>query len=80
MATFLRLLAVVIVELCSLINPNGIGYSANNNKVYVVEGKNYCIQVLNSDLRPISILGGKGGGKGQFYRPHGVATDSTGRV
>ncbi len=60
--------------------PNGIAYSASNNKVYVVDRLNHCVQVLNSDFTFFNIFGRKGSGKGQFDQPRGVAIDSTGRV
>ena len=46
----------------------------------MADRENHRVQVLNSDLTFFSQFGKEGSGKGQFQNPHGVATDSTGRV
>ena len=60
--------------------PTEIAYNAKNRMVYVVEGWNHRVQILNSDLTFSSTLGKNGSGKGQFSRPLGIACDSTGKV
>ena len=51
-----------------------------NDKLYVVDGNNHRIQVLNSDLTLFNTFGSKGSHKGQFNHPRGIASDSTGEV
>jgi tripartite motif-containing protein 2/3/tripartite motif-containing protein 71 len=60
--------------------PTGIAFNASNNKVYVTDANKHRVQVLNSDLTFSSTFGKKGNGKGQFYRPWGIACDRTGKV
>ena len=50
----------------------------SNNKVYVADFGNNCIQVLHSDLTFSSTFGKEG--SGQFDCPQGIACDSTGNV
>ena len=64
----------------SLRLPYGITFNASNNKVYVADTNNHQVQVLNSDLTSSSVFGKRGGGKGQFNSPSGIACDSTRRV
>ena len=52
----------------------------SNNKVYVADLNNHCIQVLHSDLTFSSTFGKRGRGKGQFDSPQGIACDRTGNV
>ena len=58
-------------------NPSDIAIS---DKVYVAEGSNRRIQVLNPDLTFSHTFGKKGSGNGQFQYPHYIACDSTGKV
>ena len=57
-----------------------ITINAINNKVYVVDKENHCVQVLNSDLTFSSTIGKEGGQKGEFSHPCGIAYDSTGNI
>ena len=62
-------------------DPKDIALNTHNKKVYVVDNKNNCIQVLNSDLSFSNIFGGKRGSKkGNFRYPWGVTCDNTGNV
>ena len=54
-----------------------IAIAISNNKVYVADFNNHCIQFLHSNL---GTFGKKGSGKGQFNCPQGIACDSTGNV
>ena len=60
--------------------PQGIAYNASNDKVYVVDSGNGCIQILNSDLSYVGCFGEEGSGQGQFDDPQHLACDSTGNV
>ena len=60
--------------------PMEIAFNTVNKKVYVVDGSNDRVQILNSDLIFSRKFGKKGSGKGQFEGPHGIACDSTGNV
>ena len=66
-------------ELLQFSNVVDITINAINNKVYVVDKENNCVQVLNSDLTFSSTIG-KEGGQGEFDSPRGIACDSTGNV
>ena len=55
----------------------GIDCNAINNKVYVVDMKNHCVQVLNSDLTFSSTIGKQ---EGEFYSPWDITCDSTGNI
>ena len=57
-----------------------ITINAINNKVYVVDKENHCVQVLNSDLTFSGTIGKKGGQEGEFDSPRGIACDSTGNI
>ena len=48
--------------------------------MWLIHLANHHVQVLNYALRFISMFGREGSGKGQFDRPLGVTSDSTGRV
>ena len=61
-------------------HPTDIASNTSNNKVYVVDNWNICVQVLNSDLTFFSTFGMQGSGKGQFRDPRCIACDSTGKV
>ena len=61
-------------------NPAGIGIHPCNNKIYVVEYGNNCVQILNPDITFSSSFGCHGSGNGQFNHPYDVAFDSTGHV
>ena len=60
--------------------PFDVTFNATNNKVYVVDYWNDCVQVLNSDLIFSSTFGKKGSGKGQFNDLFSIACDSTGKM
>ena len=60
--------------------PTDITFNTSNNKVYVADNWEHCVQVLNSDLTFSSTFGKQGSGKKQFSRPCGIACDSTGNV
>ena len=60
--------------------PTDIAFNTSNNKVYVVDNENHCVQVLKSDLTFSSTFGKQGSGKGQFSDPWGITCDSTGKV
>ena len=57
-----------------------IAINTSNNKVYVVDYGNYCIQVLNSDLTFSNTFGKRGKNKGEFIYTLAIACDSTGNV
>ena len=57
-----------------------IAINTSNNKVYVVDNRNYRIQVLNSDLTFSNTFGKYGKNKGEFNFPWAIACDSTGNV
>ena len=57
-----------------------ITINAINNKVYVVDKENHCVQVLNSDLTFSSTIGKEGEQEGEFDSPRGIACDSTGNI
>ena len=57
-----------------------IAINTSNNKVYVVDYGNYCIQVLNSDLTFSNNFGECGTNEGEFDCPWAIACDSTGNV
>ena len=60
--------------------PNGITFNTSNNKVYVVDHGNHCVQILNSDLTFSSTFGKQGSDNKKFSYPSGIACDSTGKV
>ncbi len=60
--------------------PGGIAFNSSNNKIYVTDYNNHCVQVLNFDLTYSSTVGGRGSGNGEFYHPWGISCDSTGKV
>ena len=57
-----------------------IAFNTVNKKVYVVDGLNNCIQILNFDLTFFSYFGKSGSGKGHFKAPGDIACDSTGNI
>ena len=57
-----------------------IAINTSNNKVYVVDNNNHCIQVLNSNLTFSNTIGKYGSSKGEFSFPCAIACDSTGNV
>ena len=61
-------------------NPSGICFHTLNNKIYVTEYGNHCVQILNSDLTYFNSFGCRGKGRGQLNHPFDVAFDSTGNV
>ena len=62
-------------------SPSDVAFNAYNKKVYVVDNEYDRIQILNSDLTSVNIIGGKCGSKsGEFAYPWGVTCDSTGNV
>ena len=57
--------------------PMDVAFNTRNKKVHVLDSRNHCIQVLNSDLSFSNIIGGKDGTKnGEFAFPWGVTCDS----
>ena len=60
--------------------PRDIAINTRNNKVYVTDCVNHCIQVLNSDLTFSTTFGKQGESKGQFNSPYGITCDSAGNV
>ena len=60
--------------------PRGIAFNASNNKVYVADTDNHCVQVLNSDLTFSKVFGSLRSGKGRFSSPHGIVCDNAGKV
>ena len=65
-------------QLCK--SPYGITFNSTNNKVYITDMYNHCVQVLNSDLTFFSSFGSHGNGKGQFTCPQGITCDGAGNV
>ncbi len=61
-------------------SPDGIAFNSSNNKIYVADRGNHCVQVLNSDLTYSSTIGRQGSGNGEFSYPWGITCDSTGKV
>ena len=61
-------------------HPTGLAFNPVNKMVYVADRDKHCVQILNSDLTFSSVFGSKGGGKGQFSSPYGVACDNAGKV
>ena len=61
-------------------HPAGIMFNVYNNRVYVVDKGNCCVQILNSDLTFSSNFGKEGKSRGHFRKPLGIACDSTGKV
>ena len=62
------------------IHPTDLAFNVSNNKIYVVDDGNNCIQILNSDLTFFSAFGKAGNGRGQFSDVWGIACDNTGKV
>ena len=60
--------------------PYGIALNASNNKVYVLDACNNCVQVLSSNLAFSSTFGRGGSAKGQFHYPVAISCDRTGNV
>ena len=60
--------------------PVGIAIHPLNKKVYVTDGGNHRIQILNPDLTFSSSFGDKGRDNGQFQKPLDIAFDSSGHV
>ena len=60
--------------------PGAIAYNKTNRKLYVSDGCNHRVQVLNTDLTFHSSFGKQGSGKGNFENPAGIAFDLTGNV
>ena len=58
--------------------PMGIGVHPETQEIYVADFSNCRIQVLNPDLTFSRRFGSEGNGDGEFYKPWGVAFDSTG--
>jgi DNA-binding beta-propeller fold protein YncE len=54
--------------------------SDKDGYLYIVDVINTRVQVLNSDGKFVQFIGGWGVKKGEFFRPKGVALDSTNRV
>ena len=50
------------------------------DKVFVSDNTNYRIQVFTKEGTPLSMIGEKGTGKGQFQFPYGLTADSKGRL
>ena len=61
-------------------NPLYIAIHPDSRMVYVTEGNNHRVHVLNADLTFSSTFGSKGSGNGQFNGPYGICFDSTGNV
>ena len=57
-----------------------IAVNTTNNKVYIADSENGCIQVLNSDLTFSATFGKEGEDKGQISYPSAVTCDSAGNV
>ena len=61
-------------------DPRDIAINTRNNKVYVADCTNRCIQVLNSDLTFSTTFGNYGEDQGQFGFPSAITCDSAGNV
>ena len=59
-------------------SPDGIVVHPHTHKIYVADGYNGRIQILNSDLTLYSSFGRKGSNNGEFSQPLDIAIDSTG--
>ena len=57
-----------------------IAVNTTNNKVYIADSENDCIQVLNSDLTFSATFGKEGEDKGQISYPCAVTCDNAGNV
>ena len=62
------------------ISPLGIAVHPHSNKVYVTDGDNARVQILNEDLTFYRTFGSSGSGNGQFQWPRDISFDSTGNV
>ncbi len=60
--------------------PYCIAFNSSNNKIYVTDRANHCVQILNSNLTYSSTIGRPGMGNGEFSFPWGISCDSTGKV
>lgn len=52
----------------------------HDNNIYVTDGLNYRVQILNRKLQFVHAFGAAGDSPGHFSRPKGIATDSEGNV
>lgn len=59
---------------------NPIGITVSNDRVYVCDANNDRIQVFDRYGSSLALIGGSGGGDGQFSHPSRIAVDSLGTV
>ena len=57
--------------------PTGICFNKKNRRLYVCDRNNCRIQVLNTDLEPVSCFGEKGKENGQFLSPRYATFDQS---
>ena len=60
--------------------PRGIAVHPHSKKIYVAEGANHRVQILNEDFTFCSTFGSKGTDNGKFQRPRYISIDNTGNV
>lgn len=63
----------------SLILPSDVAV-APDGRIYIVDGGNHRIVVYRKNGDFAAILGNKGSGAGQFYKPLGITVDKKGRI
>ena len=61
-------------------NPRGITVHHRTHRVYVADGGNHRIQVLNFDLSYSNIFGSQGSNNGELSSPCAISTDRQGNV
>lgn len=59
-------------------SPTGIGVHPTNGRIYIADSFNNRVQVLDAELRLITMFGEKGYDDGQFVDPYDISFDSTG--
>ena len=61
-------------------NPTGMVYDEERGKLYVSDTKHNVVRVFNSEGLPVSTIGKKGRGDGEFYYPSFLALDREGQL
>ncbi|HPT47732.1 MAG TPA: IPT/TIG domain-containing protein, partial [Candidatus Rifleibacterium sp.] len=64
----------------NLARPWGIAISPINNRLFVSESGNNCLQVFDTDGNHLETIGTSGSGDGQLKGPRGLAFDGAGRL
>lgn len=61
-------------------NPTGMAYDEERGKLYISDSKHHVVKVFNSEGLPVSTIGKKGNGNGEFYYPSFLALDREGKL